>query len=381
MPKSPAAFMSYARFDDRHDGQITKFRESLSDEVGEQIGEEFPIFQDDNDIAWGQAWQRRIDDTLDAVTFLLVIITPSFFHSNACREEVNRFLARERKLRRQDLILPVYYVSTPELEEPGRRDADPLAQELARRQVADWRELRLEPLDSFPPRKQLAQLATRIRDAYLEYVRSTHVVDPSPQRGDFTTVGAAIKAARPGDRILVRPGLYKEGLVIRKPLEILGDGPVADIEVWARNADAIWFKASTGRVANLSLRQAGCTDESEEEWYGVDISQGRLELEDCDVASQDTACIAIRDGADPHLRRNRLHDGEYGVNVYDHGLGTLEDNEITANADDGVAIATGATPRCAATRSTTTRMLASTCMTAAWGRWKTTRSPPMPPPV
>ena len=31
MPKSPAAFMSYARFDDRHDGQITKFREGLSD--------------------------------------------------------------------------------------------------------------------------------------------------------------------------------------------------------------------------------------------------------------------------------------------------------------------------------------------------------------
>ena len=46
------------------------------------------------------------------------------------------------------------------------------------------------------------------------------------QRGDFATVGAAIKAAKPGDRILVRPGLYEEGLVVDKPLEILGDGPV-----------------------------------------------------------------------------------------------------------------------------------------------------------
>ena len=64
----------------------------------------------------------------------------------------------------------------------------------------------------------------------------THVVD-AYQRGDFTTIGAAIEAARPGDRILVRPGLYQEGLVVDKPLEILGDGPVADIEVQARGAE------------------------------------------------------------------------------------------------------------------------------------------------
>ena len=49
------------------------------------------------------------------------------------------------------------------------------------------------------------------------------------------TVGAAIEAARAGDRILVRPGLYSEGLVIEKPLEILGEGPVADIEIRAED--------------------------------------------------------------------------------------------------------------------------------------------------
>jgi hypothetical protein len=72
----PAAFMSYARFNDVHDdGQLSAFRERLAAEVRAQTGREFVIFQDRADIAWGQNWQQRIDGALDLVTLLLVIIT------------------------------------------------------------------------------------------------------------------------------------------------------------------------------------------------------------------------------------------------------------------------------------------------------------------
>jgi len=159
--------MSYARFDDQHDdGQLTAFRERLSAEVRVQTGEEFPIFQDRTDIAWGQSWQQRIDQALDTVTLLLVIITPGFFRSPNCRAEAQRFLDRERQLRRDDLILPVYYVSTPEIDDPDRRDADPLAATLAARQYADWRELRFEPAASPIARRAIAHLATRMRDTF-----------------------------------------------------------------------------------------------------------------------------------------------------------------------------------------------------------------------
>jgi F-box protein 11 len=375
--------MSYARFNDDHDdGQLTQFRERLSAEIRVQTGEEFPIFQDRNDIAWGQNWQQRIDQTLDAVTLLLVIITPSFFRSPACRDEADRFLKRERDLGRQDLILPVYYVSTPELDEPDLRDADPLAQVLASRQFADWRELRFEPFTSPVARRALAQLATRMRSTFWRAPAGmlaqhngrgrtaephmtkvaesqtaatepssaakttakteppTHVVDPY-HRGDYATVGDAIMAAHPGDRILVRPGLYPEGLVIDKPLEILGDGPLADIVIQARDASALLFKANIGRIANLTLHQVG----DEGEWCGVDITQGRLELEGCDISSQSMMGVAIRNGADPRLRGNHIHDSkEGGVYVYKNGLGTLEDNDITTNHYCGVAIASGGAP-------------------------------------
>ena len=66
------------------------------------------------------------------------------------------------------------------------------------------------------------------------------------------------------------------------------------------------FRANISRIANLTLRQAG----GEGTWYGVDIGQGRLELEGCDITSHSGACVAIHGGADPRLRRNTIHDGK-----------------------------------------------------------------------
>jgi parallel beta-helix repeat protein len=380
----PAAFMSYVRFDDAHDdGQLSAFRERLAAEVRMQTGDEFPIFQDRNDIAWGQNWRKRIEETLDAVTLLLVVVTPGLFKSTACRDEVTRFREREKELGRGDLILPVYYVSARQMDDPESRKADELATLLWSRQYADWRELRFEPLTSPVVRKQIAALATRMRDAYdgvttgaapavapasgvrrpvgsrtrprgapeaaeaaiadqrVDSTRTeppTHVVD-AYHRGDFVSVRAAIEAARPGDRILVRPGLYEESLVVDKPLEIIGDGPIEDIEIRGRDSNVLEFSASIGRVANLTLRVVG--DQS----WGVSLRQGRLDLEGCDISSQGGSCVYVAGGADPRLRRNKIHHAKFmGVSIYTGGLGTLEDNEITGNVKAGVAISEGADP-------------------------------------
>jgi len=167
MPGEPAAFMSYARFNDEHDdGQLTRFRQRLAAEVRAQTGQQFTIFQDREDIAWGQNWKQRIDDTLDTVPLLLVIVTPGFFASEPCRDELTRFLERERTLGRADLILPVYYISAREIDNPAAREADELAAALAARQLADWRELRFKPLTSPSVRKAIAHLAGRMRDAF-----------------------------------------------------------------------------------------------------------------------------------------------------------------------------------------------------------------------
>jgi F-box protein 11 len=320
-------------------------------------GEDFLIFQDRMDIKWGQAWRTQVDESLNSATFIIPIITPNFFKSEECRKELEKFLEREKDLGREDLILPVYYVDTPLLKDSEQRKGDKLAQVINERQYVDWRELRFKPFDSPEARKKMAALAIQIRDALDVRVlpkpidvnksdkplpppkKSTLVVDPM-SCDDLATISEAIAKAKRGDRILVRPGLYQEGLVIDKPLEIVGDGERNEIEIRATGKNALLFKTTNGRAANLTLRQMGGGT-----WYGVDISQGRLNLEDCDISSQSLACVAIHDFADPRLRRNKIHDGKAGgVYVYENGQGTIEENDIFGNALSGVAIATGGNP-------------------------------------
>jgi parallel beta-helix repeat protein len=365
VPLEPVAFMSYVWLDDEHEeGRLSEFRR---------------IFQDRKDVRWGQQWKQRIEESLDAATFLIPIVTPGFFNSAACREEFDRFLERERKLGRNDLILPVYYVDASILSDKIRCQADPVAKEIAARQFAEWRELRFEPFTAPIIGKKLAQLAKQIvvalerdsppaKPAPEAVDRSarqvsgaaasepaaagssesvpvrkneppTHIVDAF-YRGDHATITAALKAARPGDRILVRPGLYRESLVIDKPIEIIGDGELDDVIIEGVKGAAITFQTSIGRIANLAFRQTG-----DRQYYCIDITQGRLDLEGCDITSQALACVTIRNGADPRLRRNRIRDGkEGGVLVQQNGLGTLEDNEIFANAFAGVEIKEGSNP-------------------------------------
>ncbi len=389
MSHKPVAFMSYVRLDDQHEaGRLTQFRDRLSGEVRMQTGEAFDIFQDRNDIAWGQQWKKRIDESLDAVTFLIPIITPAFFKSPACREELERFLKREQELGRTDMILPVYYVECATLSDEAKREKDPLAKAIGARQYAEWRELRFEPFTSPEVGRTLAKMARQIVEALersqlapapstaagpaiasVDATRpsvaqsgQTRDVDiaavseppraPAPKtevptlvvdalyRGNHPTLTAALAAAQAGTRILVRPGLHKEGVVIDKPVEIVGDGEHADVVIEASGKDVVLFQASMGRIANLTLRQTGGGD-----WNCVDIAQGRLDLEGCDIMSQSLSCVAIHGGADPRLRRNRIHDGKSaGVIVHEDGQGTLEDNEIFANALAGVEIKTGGNP-------------------------------------
>ena len=164
--KKPVAFMSYVHFDDRSEnGRITQFREFLSTEVKMQTGEDFSIFQDRQDIAWGVNWKELITKSIDNATFLIPIITPGFFKSKNCREELELFIKREKDLKRNDLILPVYYVSTPLIDDPENRIKDNLAQIIADHQFADWRKLRFEDMNSIRIKEALEGLAIQIRKA------------------------------------------------------------------------------------------------------------------------------------------------------------------------------------------------------------------------
>lgn len=163
--REPTAFLSYVRSDDEHDwGRITHFRQRLEGEVKIQTGRPFAIFQDRNDILWGQQWAEIIRSSLAGVTFLIPIITPSFFVSPACRSEFETFLLREKTLGTNRLILPLYYVACDQFEDGWRGD-DPIVRELRSRNWTDWRALRFKEPASSEVGSALAEIATAIKNS------------------------------------------------------------------------------------------------------------------------------------------------------------------------------------------------------------------------
>jgi hypothetical protein len=143
--RQPIAFLSYVRSDDDHDdGRITAFRKRLEGEVRMQTGKPFAIFQDRNDIAWGQHWEERINSSLSDVTFLIPILTPSFFQSPACRSEFQTFFLKEQMLGVNRLILPLYYVACDQLGDGYLPGSDDIAETLRSRNWTDWRQFRFK---------------------------------------------------------------------------------------------------------------------------------------------------------------------------------------------------------------------------------------------
>jgi hypothetical protein len=192
MEKSPIAFLSYAHKDDQH-GRVSELRNRLSSEVEMATGAEFTIFQDRKDIHWGMAWRDRIERSLDGVTFLIPILTPIFFKSEACRGELQRFLQREKDLGRRDLVLPIYYIQADVIDDQELRRGDPLATELYERQYVSWRHLRHKNFEDEEVRAELEKLALQIKSALL---RTTKALDVSVEleRGQTKSLTRGVDA-------------------------------------------------------------------------------------------------------------------------------------------------------------------------------------------
>ncbi len=177
MREEPLAFMSYSHFDDQHDKKyLTKFCRELSEEVRAQSGKDFPIFQDRKAIRWGEIWRERIDGSLQSATFFIPIISPSFFESKDCLGELKKFIEHEKNSNRNDLILPVYYISCPQIKNDGQEDSE-FVKAIKAHQWRDWRHLRNKPFSQLRVREELASLAGEIRDS-ISYPQKTTFENP-----------------------------------------------------------------------------------------------------------------------------------------------------------------------------------------------------------
>lgn len=180
MAEKPLAFLSYSHLDDRDlGGLITRFRQRLTQAMRLRTGnDQLELFQDSTHIQLGEQWRERIHASLEEVTFLMPILTPRFFNSKECREELSVFMERERRLGRQDLVIPVYLIEYAALENEAEHVKDELLFELAKRQRADWRQVRQLSDRSRRLQKEFENLAERFMVAMQRATTGTGTPPP-----------------------------------------------------------------------------------------------------------------------------------------------------------------------------------------------------------
>jgi hypothetical protein len=99
--KPPDAFLSYRRLDDQHDGgAISEFCRRFASAVRAVTGVHFHIFQDMGGI--NEHWPGKLDRV--EARFIIPILTPSYFTSRPCRQELEKVLSTEADRGRNDLV-------------------------------------------------------------------------------------------------------------------------------------------------------------------------------------------------------------------------------------------------------------------------------------
>lgn len=161
----------------------------------------------------------------------------------------------------------------------------------------------------------------------------------SQERGaQHESISHAIESARPGAHILVKPGVYRESLIINKPVWISGGGRAEEVIVESADSPCVVTRAAEIKIRGLTLRSF--SDGEQDSYPAVDISFGRLIIEDCVISSNAGVCISIHGpGVSPQIRRCRVQDGGYyGIWVWDDAEGIIEECEISNCAGSGLVI-------------------------------------------
>lgn len=255
------AFLAYSHADNQHDDEfITQLRKKVLGELRSLTAkDDFEIYSDTSDLQWGQNWRAELKSGLRDSTFLIPIVTPQFLKSKECRAEVLRFHELETARGRNDLILPIYYISSAAIGDDvpaGYSDEEvQVAKIINDRQYVDWRELRHEAFTDARVKKKVTELVKKLQAAFERVTSAPKTPMPSPA----PLVGSLDPAVNARQEVL--PPKPKDTFQ-----QILDGWSVAQREFMEARAEAAALKAIAERdkkqIADLLSQQQASAKET-----------------------------------------------------------------------------------------------------------------------
>lgn len=162
-------FWSYTHDDNsRAQGRVLELAAAVQGEFEVTSAQDLNMFVDRDALQWGEAWKESIESALAAAPFFIPIITPKYFASEACRNELAAFSGMAKSRGLEKLMLPILYIKVDDLSVDS---ADELKSIVAKTQYVDWTSLRLKPLDHPTVLEAVEAMAVRLRELQYEVHR------------------------------------------------------------------------------------------------------------------------------------------------------------------------------------------------------------------
>ena len=145
----------------------------------------------------------------------------------------------------------------------------------------------------------------------------------------------ALRQAEPGTRILVMPGVYRESLVVDKPVSIIGQGEAAEVIIESSRGPCLTLQAPGIVLGNLILQGV-----AEEPTPALLATQGEARVENCGITARSGPAVAITgSGTVPAFRDCSFAGaGACTVRIQDHAEGRLEGCLIEGEVQAGLGL-------------------------------------------
>ena len=177
----------------------------------------------------------------------------------------------------------------------------------------------------------------------------------------YATIQAAIDAARAGDTVLVKAGVYHEALKFKEGIELRGENPDTTIVRFSSPPTGVVGQdhydipleirgCATGTILNIGFEQERSDERTNERiWMAdaIELFDSSIVIENCRAKSDAGAGILISGTKSaPTLLRNQCRQNKQGGISFEHGArGRAENNVCEENQYAGImARGTGTAP-------------------------------------
>lgn len=159
--------------------------------------------------------------------------------------------------------------------------------------------------------------------------------------GAFKRINDALAKAKPGERILVKPGTYRETILLDKAVDLVAEGSPEQTVIESTSGPVMVLQADKAKIQGFTLN--GKAGQNNLEASTVEIKQGKVTLDNCRISSDSLVCVAIYGReTTPILQNCTVSNGNAsGIGAWDGAQGMIVNCDISSNRWAGIVVTKG----------------------------------------